>query len=627
MTVRSRFRLISMLLLVTVSFHVSITSAIPAPDRPTPKEWEQWQPEIDDADIRLAQARVSIWVHEATVSDVLSTLGEDADIDLVVDDTLAGIRLTLFIQDRPLESVMVLLSRLLDAYWAFPRGQMPHERSYCLTLYGDSYTPLNDLQESLADEYKRTTAALARPIREERLALYENALALSPSELLELYEESDPWVCANLLDPALRPMIEEICTLDEAEKEELLSTGEKAFPLRIFGRDFRGHLARWMHGEWGRPANAMPTPDVDRLPKFASPDERWDNATVRLWWSDHCLQLLLEVPDVARFDAWPIRLPQQPYMARHKLATLGYREDTPEYRAAAEAEGVKWQEEHNEQHSLYSGQEIAETMGISPPATSDPRLASHVFFGDIEGSFVSAAETFERFALECDLSIIANYQPPDRVRLRLRPDSDGMVTLESVLTEIRRQIGFYFSWSFGGDFLVASNAAYRLEEASTLPDGTLDTWREKLQPGSSFTLDELVSLITSLNGPQIDHLLETFPVLMDLQNISIYDLQLYGMLQPVQRAELANKEGLRFEKLDQEQKDAIVSYAQSKRPWLATYDFQNTVLRSIPRHLSTGEAGISLVVEYNLPQCPSDRDIVFTAPLQITVPGGGGPRT
>jgi hypothetical protein len=191
------------------------------------------------------------------------------------------------------------------------------------------------------------------------------------------------------------------------------------------------------------------------------------------------------------------------------------------------------------------------------------------------------------------------------------------VTLGAVLNAIREQSAFYFSWNFRGDFLLARNAAYRLIEASVLPEDTLRAFEDEVKPGSSLALDDLAGFMANLNPLQTDRLVSTSHLMEPLLDLELRNVRLYGTLQPDQRASLSTPEGLRFEDLSAEQRRTVVSHACLRHPWLDRSDLSSAVLRSMPRKLSTGDDAVSLIVEYHFPDSPSDRDILFTAPLQM----------
>ncbi|MFB3881945.1 MAG: hypothetical protein ACE149_11825 [Armatimonadota bacterium] len=575
---------------------------------------------MDSRDRRLPNARLSISDEETTLEGMLDELSRQTGVQLVAEDTLAGIRLTAFLFDQPLDSVMVALADLFSGYWAFPRGAPPETRSYCLTTY-ERPASLDEVEDRLVQDYKRARAAPLRAERDARVALYRSALGLPPGELLERYEISDPWLCADLLDPALRPIIEYVCGLDEPVYQELLGTGEAALPLRVLDAALRGHLGQWSGGEWGEPAGALARPEPDRLATFASPEERWANARVRLWWGREGLHLLLEVPDVGQFDAWAIRMESRPRRAREKLARLGYREGTPAYRAAAEAEAERWQEEH-EAPSGATDPQAAGTGGPSPPGETYPLLSLAIPLEGGNGWAWSAADMLSRFARERQLQVIAHYHPPEIARIRRSRFSGSEVSLGDVLHDMRGQVGFYLSWELRGDVLVVANAGYQFFDQCILPESLLATWRGMLSPGSLTTIAELSDHVAAASGPQLEQLVAAFPLLRQL-GFDVHTLRVYGMLSPAQKDDASRPPGLRFSVLSAEQQRVITRYARSTRPWVEPADFTGAVIRVLPRRLSTGEEGISLVIDYGFAQSPSDRDAVFTAPVVIHLPPAG----
>jgi hypothetical protein len=98
----------------------------------------------------------------------------------------------------------------------------------------------------------------------------------------------------------------------------------------------------------------------------------------------------------------------------------------------------------------------------------------------------------------------------------------------------------------------------------------------------------------------------------------------YQVKEPLSIAPAApEQEALPLNELPVNQRHSYERVARNSHPWLESPDLSRAVLRTIPRKLSTGEDGISFIVEYHCPDSPNDRDVLFTSPLTITIPGKG----
>jgi len=595
------------------------TLALPAAaERPTPEDWDQWQPQIDTADARLNATFVSVWEEEVTAGHLLASLSDQSALKLTAVSELLPIRITIFARSRMLGGLMSALAHLFDAYWAFPRHQSPEARQYCLVPHETHIQPFDELyQQDLSSKAKRARAAPHRAARDQRLELYHSALNLTPQQLLDRYEDSDPWLCADLLNPKVRPMIEYAFSLTEPQKDQLLTEGDFAQPLRSLPSQFQAHLADWSKGRWGGPATLKWAPDPDRLPRFTTPEDRWENAVVSLRWSRMALQLQLDLlPDVARFDADVIRTPAYPpYRAREQLLSLGHREDTPEYRDAAMTEALEWAE------SQPASPHAEPPLGfLAPqPNQTDPHLTCELDWRALQGELVSVPDALALAPRQCRLAVVAHYLPPDAwppCQLHAPTEESEHNTLGALLNAIRRERGGAWSWNFYGNYLVAEDPQYLATEASMLPPDALSEWEQALRPGNTLSLDDLASRLAALNTLQVQYLEETF---LAAQEIPIYGIHFYSSIRADQREQLTDEEGLPFSDLSPDQQREVLATAGRFRPWLASTDLANTILRSLPRKLSTGQAGLSLIFEYHFPDSPSDRDVLFTSPFQITM--------
>ena len=588
----------------------------------SPEECNQWQPETDRSDQRIASTRLSLQQKQVTVQDLLARLSESSHVDLTAADTLLDLEVTAFAEDCSLEGVMTALAALFRGYWVFPRGHEPSSRPYRLVPDQSFAQPLAVWLDQYSRRYQRRAAAAARPERTERMAVYESALDLSAEQLLEQDEGSDPWLCADLLNPAVRPMIAYVYSLSDADKKRLLDEGSVAFPVRQLRPAFCTHLARWCKGEWGRPGMVVPDPSVDHLRRFETPEQRWENGYVLFLWSESALELYLQVPDTATFDTDIIRMPNPGTLvhARYQLALLGYRDNTPEYREAAEKE-----EERLWAQTLHSDDppdfEYADLT--PPPNQTDPRLQLPVTLDELRGAALAVADVLECAARQTGLAILSPYLPGDYLVLQRPHDPDQQPTLGSILKDMRRQRGGLLSWNFYGEYLVVTDAEHRLIEAFSLPQDFLDEWGKRLEKGGSFSVDQFASFLADLNGPQLHALYVAFASDQSLLSLPLRGLRLYGLLDEADRQRLREQEPLPLSELPVDQRHSYERAARNSHPWLESPDLSRAVLRTLPRKLSTGEDGISFIVEYHFPDSPNDRDVLFTSPLTITIPGEG----
>jgi hypothetical protein len=415
-------------------------------------------------------------------------------------------------------------------------------------------------------------------------------------------------------------MIEHVCGLPEGDKEELVSAGVLRARLGDLEPRLRQHLAHYAKGRWGNPPFAQALPDPDRLSRLTTPEERWEAAVVRFWWSRTALRCYLEVPDVARFSADVIQTPKRPPgRARAKLVSLGYRRDSPEYRAAMREESSRWEAVWTDDDVIRRDDPSPLSLLAPPPDEGDVRLGRHVQLSALHTEVASVPDVLASAARQCDLAIVANYMPLETCGITLEHQRTEEGTLGRLLSRIRQQRPGW-SWQFHRDCLVAKDLEYRMIEASLLPDDVLAECEKILRPGSVTSIDALASLIARLNVAQIQRLYHAFPRIPGVDDV--HALRLYGLLEGHQRAELAAGRSVPIRDLGTEARGVLLSTAQRSRPWVEADSLANTILGTIPRRLATGEDAFSFVIEYHFPDSPNDRDIVFTAPLSITVPPG-----
>ena len=315
------------LLLLIARAPLAPAGSEPAPGV-TPTGWEQWQPEQDRCDSRLEQRVVSIWEGDVAVSDVLSEICECSSVRLAADPELLSARISIFVEERSVGDVMVALDRLLDGHWCYPTGSAPTARLYHLTEAEPITEPIGEWLARRSLEARRSVHAARREVRAHRLAEHQLALGLSPEEVLAQYEESDPWLCAKVLDPAFRPILEYVGGLDEEAEETLFSEGRLVRRLSALPSALGEHLQEWSgDARGGATGWSRYSQNPDRLLRFATLEERWRSAYVSFSWWHHGVHVCVHLPDTGMFQGDVLRMGNDPpRQARLRLVKLGFRE-------------------------------------------------------------------------------------------------------------------------------------------------------------------------------------------------------------------------------------------------------------------------------------------------------------
>ena len=586
-------------------------------DRPTPVSWDQWLPKTDDSDSRLQDHIVSLWQPDLTLRDVLAEIGTQASVRLTTVADLGDTRLTVFLSDCGLDGLMVALADLCDAYWAFPRGADPAKREYCLVGFREP-EPVDAMYESQMAALRRARAANQRALRERRLELYAEALSLPPEQVIEKYGVTDPWICADLLNPAARPMIEMVCSLAPGAREALLTEGEISIPLSRLPIALQAHLARWAKGTWGVPGMQERHPDPDRLPRFDRPEDRWTAATFRLWWSRTALKGFLDVPDLARFDADVIQTTKRPPGgARLTLLGLGYERETPEYRERVLQEDRAWREKWGSVEAANRDDPPPYYLLSPSPDDADSRVQAMVDLAAEGAPATTAADCLAAAARQCDMSVIAHFLPAEQYRRDVLEAAADEVRLGDLLADIREQRSGAFSWDFRGPMLLCRDAEYRFLQAGVLSEQIRQRWLRWAREGELVPLDRFASALSELNPAQMETLALSMRQLESL-HLPLDGLRLYGLLGD-RLGRLSDAAGLSSAELTPEEQRSLQRIAHRSHPWVDQFDLEGAVLRTLPRKLSTGEDGITFIVEYPQSALGNDRDVVFTAPLKVSV--------
>ena len=432
----------------------------PAPpaEPPTPEHWDEWQPQTDPADTRLDAAFVSVWEPDITVADLLTRLSQQSSVQLTAADALLASPLTVFAEDRMLSGVMVALAALCHGHWVFERGQPPTQRAYRLIQSGSLDPTLGRFIDDIFLYLTGTSLDERRARFPDRLAVYRTALSLSPDEILSRYEQNNPWLCADLLDPDRRAAAEVLCQLDQDAIHDLLYRGLTHVGFGDLSPSLRQQLRDTAEGRRWESERTAGNPDPQPSPAAEDPP---DHTPVNLRWNGSDVELYLGTPEHHPWTRSTLSLDDDysPGEPRRRLIELGYRADTPEYRSAIEAESRAWQaaqEEKAEQLGLLDLDEYfraANDLLRLPPNQTDPRLDIPLDLSLLDRDALAPAALLERAAQQCRLAVIAD-QPPLEDRT-LSPDQlSDPPTLRSILNGIGSAEGDLLSWNFYGYYLV-----------------------------------------------------------------------------------------------------------------------------------------------------------------------------
>ncbi len=464
---------------------------------PDPAHCDQWQPQTDPSDTRLDAAFVSVWEPQITVGDLLARISDQSSVQLSAEDAFLASPLTVFADGRMLSGVMVALAALCDGRWVFERGQPPTQRAYHLVR---SPSPVPALDRLFDDMFLYLTGVSLEERRARfphRLAAYRAALPLSPDEILARYEHDDPSLCAALLNPGTRATAEILCQLDQDAIHDLLYHGLAHVNLGDLSPALKEQFRSSAAGVWADLEGASPSPDPSRPPDAEEP---FDHTPVNLRWNGSDVQLYLGTPEhhTSTFGTLQMADDYPPYESRSRLIDLGYLADTPERRAAIEAESRAWEaaeEEKAEQLGLLDLEEYfrsATDQLLGRPNQTDPRLDVSLALPSLDRDSLAATSLLEQAARQCPIAVIAD-EPPLAGRALSPDELADQPTLRSILSAIRAWHGDGFSWSFHGHYLVArgpEQAAVRV-----LYPGDPVAWLRGSHPVAFNALDDIASII------------------------------------------------------------------------------------------------------------------------------------
>jgi hypothetical protein len=127
----------------------------------------------------------------------------------------------------------------------------------------------------------KAVKAITRRLRE-----YAQSLSVPHDELVEKYEDSDPWLAASQLNPFYRGLIPFLTSLSP-EEIRLLAVGRLSLRIAELPTGVRNHLERAALGDFDNRLDFGPRlhhPQPDSATLYATWEERWDSATIDMSW-------------------------------------------------------------------------------------------------------------------------------------------------------------------------------------------------------------------------------------------------------------------------------------------------------------------------------------------------------
>jgi hypothetical protein len=609
---------------------------------PTPADWEQWQPQIDFADTRLAPP-FSMWEKEIDLQDVLARLSAASGAEMTTAPELGGVEVSVFVGKGTVSGVMLMLAELYAGYWCYPRGQSPTERRYYLVPAALPEKPTFDRFQKMQRRAWMVEHAPWREEREKALRLHREALSLSPEDLIERYGESDPWLCVNVLSPQAKPLVEYACSLEGEELEELLTYGRLDYrPIRRFPQAVREHLLEQIRAEdEGGGLYAEEYLFGSRPKRFETAQERRANTSVSVEWRDPFLVLQAYVPDTGMTN-WTaltsesVRDAEPAAEAQSRLLRMGYGDDSPERQAQLREEVIEWYrngprpEEILSDPSKWSEHDLYRKLGlVEDPNTGDPRLSKPLDLTGLEGARMVGVDILQEVARQCEVGVVADYNHiPYPVQMGKAELLKRQSTVGDTLARIRGIQGGGISYNFRGAYLVVSYPGVRTDRNPGLAPELEAALRETFQPGVSVDVGRAAALLGQLDRRQLSLVCGT---VLGVSPISDRDtwrdlarVQGYGGFTEDQRERLLAGGTIAFSELDGDQRNQVLTRAKSGwRRWLTMPEMANTVIRAERREGDDGRPCLGVIYEYNFDESPKDRDVTVV-PLQVLIPSDPG---
>jgi hypothetical protein len=451
------------------------------------------------------------------LQDVLHSLSTASGVDMSTDAGLGTVQVSLFAEKGTVSGLMLSLSELCSGHWCYRRGESPAVRSYYLVPAHLPRTRRTDDWRERQRAAWKVEHAPWRVERERALEEHGTALALSPEEVLEHYEESDPWLCANVLSEHTRPLVEYACSLEGEELAELLTYGRLDLPLfrlpepvsehlshRIRAENEEGGLYRDEHLFDGGP------------PRFETFEDCLANTSVSVEWRQSALVLQAYVPDTGMTN-WramtseSVREMQPEAMPRRLLLGMGYGDTSPEREQELRAQVRAWHASRPDPREIASDpskwaehSDLRKLGLVEDPDTGDPRLSMPLDLGGMEGERLVGADILEQVAKQCDVAVVADYDdisyPVSIGPTRILPRDS---TVGDILARVRGLRGGGMSYNFLGEYLVVSFPGSRVAPEPDLPPELEAALRETFAPGASVTLEDAAALLGRLGDTKL----------------------------------------------------------------------------------------------------------------------------
>ena len=422
--------------------------------------------------------------------------------------------------------------------------------------------------------------------------------------------------------------------------------------MRKLPADLQHHLATWISDRRHSPHGHAQIPNVDYPPRFLTPEDRWANTLVRFLWEREALVMEVDIPDVYCHQSDLLHLPSNPPLAaRQELASCGLRQPTPEYREAAKAEQKEWAAAHPKAADSHPAKTVPLTHLVPDPDEKDPRGQAQLTLLAGPRTQWSAPDLLMQIARQGEaapvVSGLQSRNAPDagpgpsgfgtevpkqrgqrgnrrhrQLSPRGEPSPHHQRSREAPARHGRRSLWRPCASAQAARSPGATTAnawpCMTATSSSPKPPPRRPTLVADLQArcaaGQPVPLDDLAGRMSHLNTLQWEALNQALPQLALALN---WDLRLYGLLTPHQRAACATDHGLPLAGLSPAVQLAALRFSRRTHPWFTPADLKAALLRIVPCTLAVGSKGISFWIEYHHPDSPRDRDLIFTLPLEL----------
>ncbi|HUW15291.1 MAG TPA: hypothetical protein VM537_36595 [Anaerolineae bacterium] len=588
-----------------------------------------WQTQFSDSgfdsDHRL-ECAVSISLPDSDLGTIFSHLSAFSGVALTCDDDLRSRPITLYLPLTRLKDAMAeLASFTMCEWWEMddPSGYRMRKTPTLRQAEEKTLARYSSCDFSPPEADPELVEAVARRLRE-----YEESLSVPQDQLVEEYEDSDPWLAASQLNPLYRGLIPFLTSLSH-EDIRLMAVGRLSLRIADLPTGVLNHLERAALGDFDNnldygPRLYHPRPDTFTL--YSNWEERWDHATIDISWlpeaesGDVCIRF--NVPDThASTPVMPIRAKDgarsialdQIFRRTHRIATPEQiKEKIARIAPISEAENERGGREkasrtNNERLSLlrklgadWSDKAVLERRVIPWPDAS--RTAS---LGEV---LVSIAE-------QADMPLVADYVV-DYLGGTVPPELWKEQTVREALERASRRWGSDTVWSkpLGRYARVNSgnSGAVILSLASPSPE-FLRKCEEAAQGKQSATLEDFLSLVGDMGPGQA--YLGFIPTRWQYASRKFTPLLIY-VDAPNLRRMLAGDE-IRFVELAESQRRLIATYVGSGRSRLTEADLVRATLKLLRTPRGSMHGPLVLLCEYHLSADAIARQVLLECPLSV----------